>query len=117
MIGAAARLAGSPRARAALAIGAVPAAALLALSPGEPAATAARAGLAAAAVGAIAALARRRGRPSPSAPLAVTARADLSRDAGIALLEAGGRRLLVGWSRGGVSLVAELGTDPSGERP
>jgi flagellar biogenesis protein FliO len=74
-------------------------------------AAAARAGLAAAAIGALAALVRRRGRPSVAPQLSVVARAPLGGDAGLALVEAGGRRLLVGHGRGGVSLVAELGPE------
>lgn len=108
MIAGAARLVRSPRARVALAAAAVPAAALLALSPGGLSTAAARAGLAAAGVGAVAALLRRRRPASELPPLAVTARAPLSPDAGLAVVETGGRRLLVGWGRGGVALVAEL---------
>jgi flagellar protein FliO/FliZ len=104
----AARLARSPRARVALAIAAVPAAALLALAPGGLSTSAARAGLAAAGVGTVAALLRRRRRPAGRAELSVAARAPLSGDAGLAVVETGGRRLLVGWSRGGVSFLAEL---------
>ncbi|HET8538421.1 MAG TPA: flagellar biosynthetic protein FliO [Anaeromyxobacter sp.] len=116
MIAAARRLAGSPRGRAALAVAAVPAAALLALSPGALSASAARAALAAAVVGAAAALARRRGRAASPPQLWVVARQALAGDAGVALVEAGGRRLLVGYARGGVSLVAELGA-PAEARP
>ena len=117
MIAAAGRLARSPRGRAAIAVAAVPAAALLALSPGGLSAAAARAGLAAAAIGTIAALARRRGRPAVAPSLSVTAREPLAGDAGLAVIEAGGRRLLVGYARGGVSLVAELGAVAPEVRP
>lgn len=109
MIARVAGLARSPRGRAAIAVAALPAAALLALSPSGLSTAAARAGLAAAAIGAVAALARRRARPAAGPRLSVEARAAISSDAGVALVEAGGRRLLVGYGRAGVSLVAELG--------
>ena len=112
MIAAAGRLARSPRGRAAIAVAAVPAAALLALSPGGLSAAAARGGLVAAAVAAIAAVARRRARPAAARIASVTAREPLAGDAGIAVVEAGGRRLLIGYARGGVSLLAELGAAP-----
>ena len=80
---AAARLAGSPRRRAAVL------------------------GLA---LGAAALLARRSSRPPATAPFAVVAREHLANGAGLALVEAGSRRLLVGFGREGVRLVADLGT-------
>lgn len=71
---------------------------------------AARAALAALALAALALLVRRRGRPPPpAAPVAVLARAALGPGLGVALLEAGGRRLLVGWGKDGVRLVRDLG--------
>ena len=116
MIAAAGRLARSPRGRAALAVASVPAAALLALSPGGLTTAAARAGLAAAAIAAAAALLRRRGRAEVAPQLSVLFREPLAGDAGLAVVEAAGRRLLVGYARGGVSLVADLGAPP-GVRP
>jgi Flagellar biosynthesis protein, FliO len=107
---AAARLAGSPRRRAAVLGVALGAAALLALSPGGLAPAAARGALTAAAVAALAALARRR-TPSPArpAPLSIVAREPLANGAGLALVEVGSRRFLVGFGRDGVRLVADLG--------
>lgn len=112
MIAAAARVARSPRGRVAIAVAAVPAAALLALSPGGLPPVAARAGLAAAAIAALAALVRGRGRPAAAPRLAVVSRQALASDAGLVVVEAEGRRLLVGYARGGVSLVTELGACP-----
>jgi hypothetical protein len=61
------------------------------------------------ALGVAATLLRRRGRaPGAPPPLTVEARIPLSRDAGVAVLRAGGDALLVGWGRGGVRLVARL---------
>lgn len=83
------------------------------------AAVAARAALALAALGAGAVLLRRRARaPAPPAPLTVLARAPLGPGLGVALLEAGGRRLLVGWGKDGVRLVRDLGaaSAPGGDR-
>lgn len=114
---AAARLAASPRGRAAVLAAAVPAAALVALSPGGLSTAAARAALAAAAVGAVAALLRRRARPAATAPLAVVAREALAPGAGLAVVHADGRRLLVGFGRDGVSLVRDLGAVPGGGLP
>jgi flagellar biogenesis protein FliO len=71
---------------------------------------AARAALAALALVAVALLVRRRGRPAlPAAAVSVLARAPLGPGLGVALLEAGGRRLLVGWGKEGVRLVRDLG--------
>jgi Flagellar biosynthesis protein, FliO len=104
------RLAASPRGRAAVLAAAVAAAALLALSPGGLAPAAARAALAAAAVAALAVLARRRTRAAPAPlPLAVVARQPLANGSGLAVVEAGPRRLLVGFGRDGVRLLADLG--------
>jgi hypothetical protein len=41
----------------------------------------------------------------------VAGRVALSRDAGVAVVRAGGERLLVGWGRHGVRLVARLGPE------
>ena len=55
-------------------------------------------------------LVRRRGRLAPAvAPVAVVARAPLGPGLGIALVEAAGRRLLVGWGKDGVRLLRDLG--------
>lgn len=71
---------------------------------------AARAALVAAALAALVLLVRRRGRPAPAAcPVAILARAPLGPGLGLALVEAGGRRLLVGWGKDGVRLVRDLG--------
>jgi hypothetical protein len=114
---AAARLAASPRGRAAILGATLLASALLALSPGEIAPAAARAALAAAAIAAAAVLFQRRSRtPATPAPLAIVAREPLAGGAGLALVEAGPRRLLVGFGRDGVRLVADLGAG-EGERP
>ncbi|HEY6098727.1 MAG TPA: flagellar biosynthetic protein FliO, partial [Anaeromyxobacter sp.] len=114
---AAARLAASPRRRAAILGIALLAAVLLALSPGAVAPAAARAALAAAAIAAAAVLARRGARRGAvRAPLTVLAREPLTGGAGLALVETGSRRLLVGFGRDGVRLVADLGA-ASGEQP
>jgi flagellar biogenesis protein FliO len=79
-------------------------------------ALAARAALALLGLAALAVVLRRRGRPASAAdPVAVLARASLGPGLGVALLEAGGRRLLVGWGKDGVRLVRDLG--PTGVRP
>lgn len=51
--------------------------------------------------------ARRRGT-DVDRPLHVEARAPLGRDAGVALVQAGGDRLVIGWGRDGVRLLARL---------
>ena len=113
----AARLAASPRGRVAILGATLLAAALLAVSPGEVAPAAARAALAAAAIAVATALVRRRGRrPAGAASLAVLAREPLAGGAGLALVEAGRRRLLVGFGRDGVRLVADLGVH-EGDHP
>lgn len=109
MIAATLRLARSPRHR--LLLGAGGAAALLALlsaaAPGGLAPTAARAALAVAVLAAAPALLRRRGGPAPAtASLRVIAREPLGRDAGVAIVEADGRRLLVGFGPHGVRALA-----------
>ncbi len=94
--------------RGALALGAA-AAALVALSPGDLAPVAARAALAAGGIFAAAALVRRRaGDASRLAPLTVVARAPLAQGAGVAVVEADGRRLLVSFGRDGARLLADL---------
>ncbi len=73
-------------------------------------ALAARAALAVLLLASLVLVLRRRGRgvPSPE-PVAILARAPLGPGLGVALLEAGGRRLLVGWGKDGVRLVRDLG--------
>jgi hypothetical protein len=116
VIGAAAgRLVGTPRARAAVLCLAPLAAILLALAPGPLAPAAARAALVAAALGGAVVLVRRRAGASPAAPLAVVARTPLASGAALALVDADGRRLLVGVGRDGVRLVADLGAARRGE--
>jgi flagellar biogenesis protein FliO len=58
------------------------------------------------AVAAVALLARR--RVSGPTGLVLEARLPLGRDAGVALVRAGGERLLLGWGGGGVRLLARL---------
>lgn len=102
------RLPASPGGRAAL-VGLAAAGVLLLASraPGDLGPQAARAGLAACAVGALAVLARRRPGAARAAPppLVVVARAPLSREAGVALVEVDGRRLLVGFGADRVTLL------------
>jgi flagellar biogenesis protein FliO len=79
-------------------------------------AIAARAALAVLALAAAVLLVRRRARrDAPSSPVAVVARASLGPGAGVALVEAGGRRLLLGVGKDGVRLVRDLG--PTEVRP
>ena len=73
-------------------------------------AIAARALLALAAIAAGVLLVRRRARPAAPSPLLVLTRAPLGPGLGVALVEAGGRRLLVGWGKEGVRLVRDLGS-------
>jgi len=49
-----------------------------------------------------------------SAPVAVVGRAALGPGLGLAIVEAGGRRLLVGWGKDGVRLVRDLGGPEAG---
>ena len=49
-----------------------------------------------------------RGRAAPERPVALVDRQPLGGGTGIALVEAGGRRLLVGYGPSGVSLLGEL---------
>jgi hypothetical protein len=73
---------------------------------------AARAALALLALGAIVLLVRRRARaPAAPTPVAVVGRAALGPGLGLAIVEAGGRRLLVGWGKDGVRLVRDLGPE------
>jgi flagellar biogenesis protein FliO len=65
--------------------------------------------------GALALVRRRRAGTGPERPLRVEDRESLGRDSGVALVRAGTDRLLVGWGRDGVRLVARLGVD--GGRP
>jgi flagellar protein FliO/FliZ len=78
-------------------------------------AIAARAALVLAGLFALVLLVRRRARVvSSPAPVAVIARAPLGPGLGIALVEAGGRHLLVGWGKDGVRLVRDLGAPQGG---
>jgi flagellar protein FliO/FliZ len=75
--------------------------------PGGLGPAAARAGLVAAALGAAALVARRRSAPAAAPLLAIVSRTSLSRDTGLALVEVGGRRLLVGYGSAGVQLLSD----------
>lgn len=114
MIAALRGLAATRQGRTAALVGAPLAAALLALAPGELAPAAARAAVAALVLALAALLVRRRGRLAPAAPVVVVAREPLAGGAGLAVVEAGGRRLLLGFGRDGVRLVADLGA-PTGD--
>jgi flagellar protein FliO/FliZ len=74
------------------------------------AAIAARAALALVALAVVVFLVRRRAGGAAPVPIAVLARASLGPGLGVALVEAGGRRLLVGWGKEGVRLVRDLGS-------
>jgi hypothetical protein len=95
--------------RGTLALGAA-ATALVALSPGDLAPAAARAALAAGGFFVAAALVRRRraGEACRAAPLSVEARATLAQGAGVAVVEADGRRLLLSFGKDGARLILEL---------
>jgi flagellar protein FliO/FliZ len=96
------------------------AAASLTLAPGGLWPVAARGALVAAALGAAAVLARHRAaHPAAAAPaLAVVSRAALAKDTGVALVEIGGRRLLVGFGAAGVQLLSEVpAARPEGSAP
>lgn len=112
---AAGRLFGSPRGRAAVLCLAPLAAILLAVVPGTLGPAAARAALVAMALGGALLVARRRGGARPAVALSVLARIPLASGAALALVDAEGRRLLVGVGRDGVRLVADLGAGPRGE--
>jgi flagellar protein FliO/FliZ len=74
------------------------------------AAVAARAALVLAALAAGLVLLRRRSRLGPAEPaIAIVGRAPLAAGTGLALVETGGRRLVVGWGKDGVRLVRDLG--------
>ncbi len=116
MIAAAVRVATTPAVRrGALALAAA-AAAVVALSPGDLAPAAARAALAAAGIFVAWALVRRRraGDTCRGATLSVAARATLAQGAGVAVVEADGRRLLLSFSRDGARLIVDLSA-PRGE--
>ena len=53
----------------------------------------------------------RAGRGTAGGAPEVTGRAALSREAGVAVVRAGGQQLLVGWGRDGVRLLARLGPE------
>ncbi len=112
---AAGRLLGTPRGRAAVSCLAPLAAILLAVAPGTLGPAAARAALVAMAIGGVLFFVRRRGADRPAALLSVLARIPLAGGAALALVDAEGRRLLVGVGRDGVRLVADLGVAPRGD--
>ncbi len=120
MIAAVARIAAAPAARrGALALAAA-AATVVALSSGDLARIAARAALAAGAVFAIRTLVgrRRAGGMRRAEPIVVTARATLAPGVGVALVEAGGRHLLVSFGKEGARLIREVTVPPlQGGRP
>jgi len=69
---------------------------------------------AAALLGALAAAGAALRAPATAGLLEVAGRQELGRDSGVALVEAGGRRLLVGYAPRGVRLLADLSRE---ERP
>jgi flagellar protein FliO/FliZ len=101
------------RGRAVAVAAAALALACVAFAPGGLGPVAARAGLVAAALGAAALVARRRAAPRAAPELAIVSRAALAREAGVALVEVGGRRLLVGWGSAGVQLLADAPAEPA----
>jgi hypothetical protein len=82
--------------------------AALALLPGEAGPLAARAGLATAGVALAGAVAARRAGARPAPALQVRSRAMLGRTTCVALVEADGRRFLVGAGERSVELLVEL---------
>jgi hypothetical protein len=100
----------APRSRTLLIAGAGVGALLLATSDSPGLALAGRAALVPIALGLGAGALRRRPAASDRADaLAVAGRQALSRDAAVAILEARGRTLLVGYGPDGVRLLADLG--------
>ncbi len=105
--------------RPGLVVAGIASAALLAgVTSGDPTIRAVRAIAVVAFLGLLAVAVQRRGhaadRPSPDA-LAIRERAVLGRDTGIAVVSIGPRRLLVGYGPTGVTRLAELGIDGSGD--
>jgi flagellar protein FliO/FliZ len=96
-----------PHAPLLLLAAAAAAAALLLAAPGELASAASRGVLVAAGLGAVAVLVRRAPARAPLA-LRVVSRAALAREAGVAVLEVEGQRLVVGWGSGGVRVLSRL---------
>jgi flagellar protein FliO/FliZ len=88
---------------------------LLLATPGDLASAASRAVLVAAGIGALAVLVRRSPARAPAAVRIVT-RAPLAREAGVAVVEVDGRRLLVGFGAAGVRVLSRLDA-PEGDRP
>ncbi len=93
-------------------------AAVVALTGGEMGRALARAGavmaLLAAGAYAVRRLRDRAKAPGPAHALVVAERCPLARDAGLALVHAGRRQLVVGYGPAGVSLVAEVTDDGAG---
>ncbi len=109
------RALGAGRARVWLGAGAA-AALLLALAPGDLGPVSARAALAVLALVGAAALLRARGRPpAPPAAIEVLAQRPLSREAGVAVVDVEGRRLLLGFGADGVRLLYRLDPPSQGE--
>jgi hypothetical protein len=84
-----------------------------ALSEGEVARAAARGAAAVALLAAVGVLvrARRTAFPPAAAQLTLAERQPLAKGSGVVVVTAGGRRLLVGYGPGGVTLLAELTGD------
>lgn len=89
------------------------AAAASAVAPGGLAAVAARAAIAAAAVAAVALLVARGGAAPERAVATVVARVPLGKDSGVAVVDWGGRRVLVGFGRSGVCLLGDAPPQPA----
>jgi flagellar protein FliO/FliZ len=53
-----------------------------------------------------------RSAPAADRPIALSDRRPLGRESGVALVEAGGRRLLVGYAPSGVAVLADLSPEP-----
>ncbi len=101
-----------------LAVAGIASAALLAgLTSGDPMVRAVRAIAVVALLGLLVIAVQRRGHAAvrPSDALAIRERAVLGRDTGVAVVSAGSRRLLVGYGPSGVTRLAELGIDGSGD--
>jgi flagellar protein FliO/FliZ len=100
---------------------AIGAAAILAaaFAGGEEASLALRCGAVLGALAVAGAWARRKskGRGAPILVLAVVSKQSLGKDCGVAVIEADGRRLLVGFGSGGATLVADLDLPAAARTP